>query len=361
MSWAPDPWLTRRVIGYLHNTRYGANMMRVQWFRLIATGAIAVAALTTGGCKKKKEQATTTAAGSASASVSAATSAEPPKRQPRAVHPMPEGQPLSFATSDGVTIAATKWSAGPDSAPVVVLLHRFLGTKDEWKPLVQRLIPAKYPMNIVAYDARIHGASTAKPGSKAAKQTAHDTTTDQMVQDLAGLHKLLTTPPHEPPSKWLLVGSSYGASVAVMYTNEHPKDVAGLALVSPGAGIRNALIYRPFAAALALPNLILGSKQDTIAAEPLKVLAAMSKTSQSIGYDVPGHGAQQLGKNSWEMWDDLANWVEQRVEPTPAPPSSSASAQPVSDSLRESLSPPASAPPSQPSAPSPNPQRHPVR
>ena len=283
--------------------------------------AVAVVSCVGTGCRRDQSNnahadVATTPSVMSSATSSAAPADTSPLRQPRPVGPLVDGEALTFDTDDGVTIRGTKWSAGSPTSPVVVLVHRRLGTRHEWDPLVRRLLPAKHPMHLIAFDSRGHGESsspkktnrnpTPAPGSKLKAPK-------DVLFDLEALHTLLTRRPEQSPSAWIFVGSSYGANVVVSYANKHPASIVGLGLVSPGQSLYGVELYQPFGAVLSLSNLVLGSQQDTIAREPLRTLAAMSRSSKVIAYDQPGHGAQYLGASTWEMWDDLADWIEQRV------------------------------------------------
>jgi hypothetical protein len=61
---------------------------------------------------------------------------------------------------------------------------------------------------------------------------------------------------------------------------------------------------------------------DNVSRDPALLLPKMSKSTEVLRYEAVAHGAQALGEARWEMWDDLAKWVEARVAPADesAPP-----------------------------------------
>ncbi|PIE06143.1 MAG: hypothetical protein CSA75_01055, partial [Sorangium cellulosum] len=164
-------------------------------------------------------------------SASSASSEAASKRSPRPTNPAPKPEVFTVRTVDGVRIKASKWSGGSDKAPAVVLVHRLGGTRDEWKPLVERIFPPKHPLNVVAMDLRGHGASTSgKAGAKLAWQSFDKDAFKGMDADLRAIVSHLQKK-GGPPAFWVLVGSDLGATLAVRQANEQKGDVAGLALI----------------------------------------------------------------------------------------------------------------------------------
>lgn len=184
-------------------------------------------------------------------------------------------------------------------------------------------------MNVVAMDLRGHGASTSVKGPKKDKstwQTFDQARFEKMDEDLDAVMGHFDKAKEGSPASWILLGSSLGATLVVRQAAKREGDVAGLALVSPGASLRGLDIYKPFGAVLSHPNLLIAGSLDTVSNEPVKMMARMSNTSQKILFEARGHSAQHLGEERWEMWDDLADWVEARVrESTSVPPAASAS------------------------------------
>jgi len=290
---------------------------------LLATGAAVLGCACNDPVPKTKP-----ASSAAVASVSAAPpGSAAPERTPRPKNPAPKAETFSVTTTDGVRIDASSWKGGDAKAPVVLLVHRLGGTRDEWTPLLERLFPVKYPLNVVALDLRGHGQSkSAKGNPKAVKgkiswQSFDQAAFEKMELDLSAVLAHVEKQKGGPPQAWLLVGSDIGATLVVRAAAEREGAVAGLALVSPGASLRGMDVYAPFSAVLGRPNLLLAGANDTVSYQPAKAMAVMSKTSKLVTFEARGHGAQFLGEERWEMWDELADWVEARVQ-TPAPAAS---------------------------------------
>ncbi len=231
-----------------------------------------------------------------------------------------------MTTSDGVRIAVSRYHGGAPHNPAVVLVHRLGGTRKEWTPLIERVFPPKHPMNLVTFDLRGHGQSTAGTGKKKGAITWQKFSSGEyakMDADLAAVLDHLSKRKGGPPGRVVLVGSDLGSTIAVRTAANKKGRVDALALVSPGAALRELDIYEPFGAVLHQPNLILAADKDTVSHKPAKTLGAMSKASRLIVYDARAHGAQYLGDEKWQMWDDLADWVEARVHPAASPTASS--------------------------------------
>jgi pimeloyl-ACP methyl ester carboxylesterase len=265
---------------------------------------------------------------SALASAPASAPAPIPERPRRPTQPAPKPESFSATTPDGVRIEASRWVAKEPSTTVVILVHRLGGDRSEWTPLVERLLPTKQPMHLVSFDLRGHGASTAdpkKPKGKIGWQSFEPADFGKMDADLEAVMAKHT----KGAASWILVGSDLGATLVVRQAASREGDVVGVALVSPGAALRGIDLYKPFAHVLRHPNLLLAGTRDTVSDGTVKLLSRMSPTSKLVTWDARGHGAQFLGEERWEMWDELADWVDERVRETlvgTAVPASSASA-----------------------------------
>jgi predicted esterase len=260
-------------------------------------------------------------------SPSSSASAQPvvsaaPTRVPRPTHPVPEPEQISVITSDGFHIEASHWKSAETSAPLVILAHRLGGSRQEWMPLLERLLPSKTPIDVVAYDLRGHGASTVVKGKKE-RVTWHGFEAkdfEKMDGDLVALEAHLNK--NNQVKSWTLVGSSLGATLVVRHAKKRDGKVAGVALVSPGASIRGLNLYQPFGAVLRLPNLLISATLDSISKDPVKAMQRMSKTSRILLFEGQGHGAEQLGERHGQMWDDLADWIDERVDEVAIEPTS---------------------------------------
>ena len=129
-----------------------------------------------------------------------------------------------------------------------------------------------------------------------------------------------------PGTPWVFAGSDLGATALTLNAKAAGDALRGIALISPGAALQGIDLYSPFGQVLRLPNLILSSTHDTVSAEPAMALAQMAKGSRLV--QVPGamHGAEYLGREHPVMWDDLADWIDERVGQ--AGPSTASSASP---------------------------------
>jgi pimeloyl-ACP methyl ester carboxylesterase len=123
------------------------------------------------------------------------------------------------ATVHGLRLHYLDWGEPLRSAGDIVLAHGLSSTSHIWDLVAPRLA-AQY--RVVALDQRGHGESD-QPDD------GYDFPTI-----VADLHGLLAAASVRLPA--VLVGHSWGASVVLRYTAEHPEAVAGLALVDGGIG-----------------------------------------------------------------------------------------------------------------------------
>ncbi len=235
-----------------------------------------------------------------------------PKIARRARQPAPPPEQVNFVTADGVTIGASIFAGGSPNAPAVVLAHHLAGTRSEWIPLIERLLPPRWPVNLIALDLRGHGESTSKGGVAGKLSWTSFSANDfsSMTRDVDAAIAHLDKRPGGPPSKYVFIGSDIGASVLVRASSHLRDRLAAVAVISPGASLRGLDLYGPFRRIHDLANLIVVGQSDVIAAEPSQVLTGLSRSSRLVSVPSDAHSAALLGRDHPEVWDDLADWVE---------------------------------------------------
>lgn len=229
---------------------------------------------------------------------------------------------MTVVTSDGVKLFGSLYGVDEGSAPAVILAHRMAGARGEWTPLLERLYPLRTPMNVLAIDLRGHGESTTralvgKQNAKEAKKLdwnglgAADYAA--MGGDIQAAVKWLDGRPGGPARSLVLVGSDTGATAVTIAARAFGSRLKAVALVSPGASLRGVDIYAPYGSVLDLPNLVAAARLDTTSHDPSVALHEMAKGSELLLLDGRAHSAEFLGRENPELWDRLADWIEQRV------------------------------------------------
>jgi 3-oxoadipate enol-lactonase len=128
---------------------------------------------------------------------------------------MSEGtHPFSLDTPTGVRLTGERAGNGVP----VILLHGLTATR-RYVLMGSRYL-ARAGAELIAYDARGHGASTPAPSPSAYEYA-------DLVQDLEAIVDGVGGPV-------VLVGNSMGAATAAAYALAHPEDVAALVQVTPG-------------------------------------------------------------------------------------------------------------------------------
>ena len=107
--------------------------------------------------------------------------------------------------------------AGPDDAPMMVMLHGFPEYSVAWGAVAEHLA---YTYRLVLLDQRGFGRSDAPEGVEAYN-------TKHMVADLLGLIDQLA--PNQPI---ILCGHDWGASVAYAFAMRHPDRVSKLVIAN---------------------------------------------------------------------------------------------------------------------------------
>jgi alpha-beta hydrolase superfamily lysophospholipase len=146
---------------------------------------------------------------------------EPPLFLPLRVEPVERGEPVAFATSDGLALAGTYFRARtPGRAGVMVYCHEFLSDRWSYRPYVDHLRDLGF--DIFTFDFRNHGESQAEPGYEPMHWAS-----DREVQDLRAALAYLRTRPDRDPAGLGLFGVSRGGTTALLVTAGEP-DVWGV-------------------------------------------------------------------------------------------------------------------------------------
>lgn len=126
-----------------------------------------------------------------------------------------------LTTPDGTRLAyRTHTPTSPAPAqPPTVLLHGLAGHMSEWDALTELLLQAGH--EVIAYDARGHGASTRRPPTM---------TRAASVTDAVTLLNHLSLAPAT------LIGQSLGGHTALLAAAAHPDLVSSLILIEAGPG-----------------------------------------------------------------------------------------------------------------------------
>jgi uncharacterized protein len=124
---------------------------------------------------------------------------------------------VELVTADGVRLAATGWRADPPARGTVVLVHGFGACCAEVKVVALAEALRDHGFDVVAYDARGHGAS-------GGTTTLGD---DEHLDVAAAVGAV--APSGRP---LVLVGASMGAIAALRYAATHPDGLTGVVTVS---------------------------------------------------------------------------------------------------------------------------------
>lgn len=207
-------------------------------------------------------------------------------------------------TSDGVVIAGDYYPGTGDRA--VLLLHMMPATRQSWWRFVPRLAEKGY--HVLAIDLRGHGESWGGPdGYKKFSDVEHQAS----IRDVEAAIEFLKgkTP---KPTRFVVVGASIGANLALTYTASHD-DVKEAVLLSPG------LNYRGVRTEPSVPKLRIGqrvffatSEDDGTNAEETKTLYALvpqGVDKKIVIYQRAGHGTDMLENEQPELGTEIVNWL----------------------------------------------------
>lgn len=210
------------------------------------------------------------------------------------------GRPVTFPSSDGVTIAGEYYEASSRPAPAVLLVHMLSRNRGEWRDLPDHIRDAG--ITTLTIDLRGHGQST---GSAQDLQA--------MVQDVRTAAQWLATRPNVRGDAIAIVGASLGASLALLATVDVPA-VRALALLSPSLDYRGlrtdmGLVKRVGARTMWLA----ASSEDPLALRTLRDIAAEpSGPREQHVSSTMAHGTALLDRDV-DLSRTLVDWLRRSL------------------------------------------------
>jgi alpha-beta hydrolase superfamily lysophospholipase len=210
------------------------------------------------------------------------------------------GRPVTFASSDGVTLAGQLYEASSRPAPGVVLVHMLTRTKADWDDFAQQLEEAG--ITSLAIDLRGHGAS----GGSAGKLL-------DMTQDVRAAVQWLSARPGVRPDALGVAGASLGANLALIVAADQPL-VRVVAAVSPSLDYRGVRVGPELMRKLGNKPVWLGaSSDDPYAARTLHELTVDSGgRREQFQTPTAAHGTNLLNADR-SFARSLVDWLRQRL------------------------------------------------
>ena len=209
------------------------------------------------------------------------------------------GQPVTFRSPDGVSIAGEYFETASRPAPAVVLVHMLSRSKSDWGVLPDRIRDAG--MTALTIDLRGHGQSSGSAQSLS-----------EMVQDVRAAVQWLAARPNVRGDAIAVVGASLGASLALLAAADSP--VRAVGAISPSIDYRGlrtdtALIKRLGARSIWLS----ASAEDPLALRTLRDMAAEpSGPREQVVSNAVAHGTLLLDRDP-DLARALVDWLRRSL------------------------------------------------
>ncbi|MDQ7850062.1 MAG: alpha/beta hydrolase [Armatimonadota bacterium] len=180
----------------------------------------------------------------------------------------PSGQPVSFTTSDGITLAGTLFGSGPAG---VVLAHMFPTDQTSWHPFARQL--AAEGFRALAFDFRGYG------------QSGGPRRIDLIDRDVRAASAYLRG---QGVQRVALVGASMGGTAAIKVA---AGDGAGaLVVISSPQAFRGLVVSSAELARLRMPSLWISSGGDSVTPAMRAMYAAAGGARTLHIYPGSAHG-----------------------------------------------------------------------
>lgn len=208
-------------------------------------------------------------------------------------------RPVQLRAADGVAIAAAVYDAASLPAPAVVLVHMLTRTKEDWRPIAERLQATG--ITALAVDLRGHGQSEGSPAPAVA-----------MALDVQAAVAWLAGRPEGSASGVAIVGASIGASLALLAAAEIPS-VRGAALVSPASDYRGVRIDPALRKFGSRPLLLVASRDDPYALRTVRALAGEDQPAREQRLSaVAAHGTYLIDRDP-DVAAALVDWLRRTL------------------------------------------------
>ncbi|MEZ5306275.1 MAG: alpha/beta fold hydrolase [Pyrinomonadaceae bacterium] len=224
----------------------------------------------------------------------------------------PDVATLRFVSSGNVTIVGSYYDSGKPDSPALLLLHQFGSDRhsyDDFAAMMQ-----KEGFCVLSIDGRGFGESIKTTDGRTVSAERTVDGVEAMKTDVDNAFLLLGEQKSVDKKRIGIVGASYGSSLALIYGAEN-KDVASVALLSPGINYFGSLPTEPAAAAFGdRPLLMVAAKDD---AESAEAVATLEKKNAGKGvktrvYDTGGHGTGIFQKQK-DLMDVLKGFLTESL------------------------------------------------
>ncbi len=220
---------------------------------------------------------------------------------------MPET--ISYKTLDNVFIKGD-WSPSPTTIGVVILLHMMPLDRKSWSAFQQVLL--KHRIASLAIDFRGHGESTkTEEGVILDYKKFTDEDHHKYMYDVSGALDWLESKKYSK-DQIMLVGASFGASIALWMLQEEP-GLSGAVLLSPGNyrgidAVEKAEYTKHHQAIWASGSDSDDPESYEVAEKIIEASGASRK--QFVPYKNAGHGIHLFIADP-DLMENLATWIEE--------------------------------------------------
>lgn len=213
--------------------------------------------------------------------------------------------PSYLQTPDGVRLAYEARTVD-NAKGTVLLLHGLGSSLDEWFYLARDL--NREGWSTITFDFRGHGFSRQYRDQELEWQNFTQAARDSALRDVETAAALI--PAGEP---FWLMGSSFGANMAVRYAAKHP-EVTGVVLLSPGLEQGGIEISQSVSALSGRPLLMAAAEGDAYAAGSVKYLdeSAGEPKKVLIYPDSEAHGQLMLELIP-ELEKEIIEWIDRNT------------------------------------------------
>lgn len=214
-------------------------------------------------------------------------------------------EPVTFETSDHVTVSASYLGTGDRTKPIILLFHQAASNGAEYAQIAPRLVRLGY--NTLAVDQRAGGPAFGRTNVTVARLGYAAGYLDALP-DLVGAVDWAKASGHT--GKVIVWGSSYSASLVFLLAAQDAR-VSAVIAFSPGEYFSDTGLVHRAAAGVRQPVLVSQASDEGEIAEARSILASVASTAKTqLTPKQASHGSSALdGAGAVEIWPAVERFL----------------------------------------------------
>lgn len=220
---------------------------------------------------------------------------------------------VTLETTDGLRIAARRYTPRQENPPGLILVHRPGADGDNWTPFAERAQQAGYL--VISPDLRGHGDSREQAGEMLDYRRFDAAAWADTQHDIGAARAHLLEAGADPANLFV-AGEALGATLALQFAVANP-DIQGVILLSPGLedkGMDTAALIGDYARR---PGLLVWAQGDAYAASAASTLQRRAPGHREAHSYAGASQGTNIFSTAPHAMGQILVWLDQMLEIRP--------------------------------------------